>query len=110
MTTRQTRYRASKSHPRKAESGQWLDDCFYNRLSRKVRKDSTITIGRVCYDVPIQFISTKVDVRFLSDYTDSTFILFERQKFPIRQTNRNENCHTRHNNPVIDYTKMRGAS
>ena len=32
------------------------------------------------------------------------------QKFPIRQTNRNENCHTRRNNPVINYAKMGGAS
>lgn len=104
------RYRASKEHPRKPESGQWLDDCFYNRLSRKVRKDSTITIDKVCYDVPMQFISAKVDVRFLPDDMDSAFILFEGQKFPIRQTNRNENCHTRRNNPVINYAKMGGAS
>ena len=104
------RYRASKDHPRKPASRQWLDDCFYNRLSRKVRKDSTITIDRVCYDVPMQFISAKVDVRFLPDDMDSAFILFEGQKFPIRQTNRNENCHTRRNNPVINYAKMGGTS
>lgn len=104
------RYRASKDHPRKPASRQWLDDCFYNRLSRKVRKDSTITIDKVCYDVPMQFISAKVDVRFLPDDMDSAFILFEGQKFPIRQTNRNENCHTRRNNPVINYAKMGGAS
>lgn len=104
------RYRASKDHPRKPKSGQWLDDCFYNRLSRKVRKDSTITIDRIYYDVPMQFISAKVDVRFLPDDMDSAFILFEGQKFPIRRTNRNENCHTRRNNPVIDYAKMGGAS
>lgn len=104
------RYRASKDHPRKPASRQWLDDCFYNRLSRKVRKDSTITIDKVCYDVPMQFISAKVDVHFLPDDMDSAFILFEGQKFPIRQTNRNENCHTRRNNLVINYAKMGGAS
>lgn len=104
------RYRASKDHPRKPASRQWLDDCFYNRLSRKVRKDSTITIDKVCYDVPMQFISAKVDVHFLPDDMDSAFILFEGQKFPIRQTNRNENCHTRRNKPVINYAKMGGAS
>lgn len=104
------RYRASKDHPREPESEQWLDDCFYNRLSRKVRKDSTITIDRICYDVPMQFISEKVDVRFLPDDMDSAFILFEGQKFPIRRTNRNENCHTRRNTPVINYAKMGGAS
>lgn len=58
----------------------------------------------------MQFISAKVDVRFLPDDMDSAFILFEGQKFQIRQTNRNENCHTRRNNPVINYAKMGGAS
>ena len=51
---------ASKGKP---ESRQWLDDCFYNRITRKVRKDSTVTIDGVCYDVPMQFISAKVDIR-----------------------------------------------
>ena len=61
------RYQASKDHPRKPESRQWLDDCFYNRITRKVRKDSTISIDKVCYDVPMQFISAKVEVRYLPD-------------------------------------------
>lgn len=39
----------------------------------------------------------------------SAFILFDDQKFPIRKTNRNENCHTKRNNlPGIDYSKARG--
>lgn len=79
---------ASKGKP---ESRQWLDDCFYNRITRKVRKDSTVTIDGVCYDVPMQFISAKVDIRFQPDDMSSAFILFDDQKFPIRQTNRNEN-------------------
>lgn len=103
------RYEASKAHPCKPESRQWLDDCFYNRITRKVRKDSTVTIDGVCYDVPMQFISAKVDIRFQPDDMTSAFILFDGQKFPIRQTNRNENCHTKRNNlPGIDYSKAGG--
>ena len=103
------RYEASKAHPHKPESKQWLDDCFYNRITRKVRKDSTVTIDGVCYDVPMQFISAKVDIRFQLDDMTSAFILFDDQKFPIRQTNRNENCHTKRNNlPGIDYSKAGG--
>lgn len=105
------RYEASKEHPRKPESRQWLDDCFYNRITRKVRKDSTVAIDGVCYDVPMQFISAKVDIRFQPDDMSSAFILFDDQKFPIRQTNRNENCHTKRNNlPGIDYSKAGGES
>lgn len=105
------RYEASKDHPRKPASRQWLDDCFYNRITCKVRKDSTVTIDKVCYDVPMQFISAKVDIRYLPDDMDSAFILFEDQKFPLRQTNRNENCHTKRNNlPAIDYSKAGGEA
>ena len=105
------RYQASKDHPRKPESRQWLDACFYNRITRKVRKDSTISIDKVCYDVPMQFISAKVEVRYLPDDMTSAYILFEGEKFPIRQTSRNDNCHTRRNNPpAIDYSKAGGES
>ena len=105
------RYQASKDHPRQPESRQWLDDCFYNRITRKVRKDSTISIDRVCYDVPMQFISAKVDVRYLPDDMTSAYILFDGEKFPIRQTSRNDNCHTRRNNPpAIDYSKAGGEA
>ena len=105
------RYQASKDHPRKPESRQWLDDCFYNRITRKVRKDSTISIDKVCYDVPMQFISAKVEVRYLPDDMTSAYILFDGEKFPIRQTSRNDNCHTRRNNPpAIDYTKAGGEA
>ena len=105
------RYEASKDHPRRPDSRQWLDDCFLNRITRKVRKDSTITINKICYDVPMQFISAKVDIRFLPDDMDSAFILSDGQKFPIRQTNRNENCHTKRNNlPVIDYSRTGGEA
>ena len=96
-------YEASKAHPRKPESRQWLDDCFYNRITRKVRKDSTVTIDGICYDVPMPFISAKVDIRFQPDDMASAFILFEDQKFPIYHTKRN-------NLPGIDYSKAGGES
>lgn len=105
------RFQNSKDHPRNPESRDWLNDCFYNRITRKVRKDSTITIDNICYDVPMQFISAKVDIRFLPDDMDSVYILMDGVKFPLRQTNRNENCHTKRNNAIapIDYSRMGGA-
>jgi len=106
------RFQNSKNHPRKPVSREWLNDCFYNRITRKVRKDSTITLDNVCYDVPMQFISAKVDIRFLPDDMDSAYILMDGAKFPIRQTNRNENCHTKRNNAAtcIDYSRMGGIN
>jgi transposase InsO family protein len=105
------RYEATKNHPRKPQSREWLDDCFHNRITRKVRKDSTVTIDSVCYDVPMQFISAKVDIRYLPDDMSTAYILFDDKKFPIRTTNRNENCHTKRENlPSIDYSKAGGEA
>lgn len=105
------RFHASKDHPRKPESQEWLNGCFYNRISRKVRKDSTVSIDNVCYDVPMQFISAKVDIRFLPDGMDNAYILMDGEKFLLRRTDRNENCRTKRNNTaaVIDYSKLGGV-
>jgi transposase InsO family protein len=105
------RYEATKEHPRKPQSREWLDDCFYNRITRKVRKDSTVTIDSVCYDVPMQFISAKVDIRYLPDDMSTAYILCDGKKFPIRRTDRNENCRTKRRNlPAIDYARAGGES
>ena len=105
------RYEASKEHPRKPLSHEWLDECFYNRITRKVRKDSTITIDSICYDVPMQFISAKVNIRFLPDDMGTAYILYEDKKFPIRRTDRNGNCHAKRNNlPAIDYSRAGGGN
>ena len=57
----------------------------------------------------MQFISAKVDIRYLPDDMTSAYILADGKKFPIRRTNRNDNCHTRRNNlPPIDYAKAGG--
>lgn len=105
------RFQASKDHPRKPESQAWLTDCFYNRITRKVRKDSTVSIAHTCYDVPMQFICSKVEIRFLPDDMDAPFILMDGNKFQLRRTDRNENCRTKRNNnaPAIDYSKLGGV-
>ena len=101
------RYLKSEYKLRTPQSSEWLDECFYNRITRKVRKDSTITINKDCFDVPMQFISATVEIRFLPDDIDSAYILFDGEHYPIRRTNRNENCHTKRQNP-IDYSKLGG--
>jgi hypothetical protein len=103
------RYRKTKDHPRIPQSRQWLDNCFFNRVTRRVRKDSTVSIDKVSYDCPMQFISSTVEIRFLPDDMDSAFILYEGNRFPIRKTNKVENCHTKRNNgPSLDYSKIGG--
>lgn len=103
------RYRASKSCARPPKSREWLDGCFLNRITRKVRKDATVSIDRVSYDVPMQFIGMTVDIRFRPGDMDSAVICTKEGHFPLRQTDKNENCRTKRNNtPVIDYSKLGG--
>ena len=101
------RYQASVKNVLSPKSREWLDECFLNRIIRKVRKDATVSFGKVSYDVPMQFIDMKVEIRFRPGEMDSAFILFEKEHYPIRPTNKVENCHTKRNNgPTIDYSKL----
>lgn len=102
------RYLATKSRIKVPSSREWLDECFLNRICRKVRKDSTIPINSLSYDVPMQFISQKVEVRYEPNDMSTAFILFDGKRFPIVQTNRVDNCHAKRNNPVIDYSNIGG--
>lgn len=104
------RYQASTTYAHPAKSSEWLDECFLNRITRKVRKDATVSIDKVSFDVPAQFIGQTVDIRFRPGEMDSAVILFEGVSFPVRMTDKNENCRTKRNNPVgIDYTKIGGC-
>ncbi|NLL49276.1 MAG: hypothetical protein GX249_11900 [Firmicutes bacterium] len=81
-----------------------------NRVHRKVRNDSTISIDSVSYDVPLQFIGIKVEVRFLPDDMKNAYIIREGQHYSIRVTNKVENSRTKRNNPpAIDYSMGGGG-
>lgn len=101
------RFQATADQARPVSSAEWLEECFLNREYRKVRKDATISIDSVSYDVPMQFIGMKVEIRFVPGDMDTAFIFYEERRFPIRKTDRNENCRTKRKNPpVLRYSGM----
>ena len=82
---------------------------LYEPHYRRVDLDSTIFIDKIYYDVPMQFIRTRIEIRYLPDRMQDAYILFEGKKYPIRQTNRVKNGRTKRNNHhSIDYSKMGG--
>jgi len=100
-------YMRDIDHVRKPFSREWLDECFLNRVTRLVHKDSTISINNGLFDVPMQFIGSRVEVRYIPRDMDTAFIFSENKKYPIRSTNKVENSKTKRNNtPVIDYSKQ----
>ena len=101
------RYQRGIDHTRPPKSNQWLDECFMNRITRKVNLDATVSIDSLFYDVPMQFIRSKVEIRFLPDQMQDAYIFFEGKRYPLRSTNRVENGRTKRNNThAIDYSKM----
>jgi putative transposase len=103
------RYRNGIAHVKVPKSKEWIDECFMHREKRKVNLDATISIEKVYYDVPMQFIRSKVEVRYLPNKMDAAYIFFEGKRYPIRPTNRVENSHTKRQNVhAIDYSKMGG--
>lgn len=58
------------------------------------------------YDAPMQFIGQKMEVRFLPGDTESAYILYGGEHYPLRLTDRVANGKTRREKPVrIDYGK-----
>lgn len=92
------RYMADLEHIHMPKSREWLDDCFLHRESRKVKNDATLVINKQLYDVPMEFIRCRVDVRYRPDDPNSAFILYENNKYPIKLTDKVENSKTKRKN------------
>ena len=100
------RYQNTRERMKLPRSREWLEECFLNRVFRKVRKDATVSIDRESYDVPMQFISQKVEIRFLPEDMAGAFIFYEGERFPIHPTDKNANCRAKRETAVsIDYTR-----
>lgn len=100
------RYQNDVARIKVAFDNEWLDNCFMNRIERKVNNDATVKIDNISYDVPMQFIKQKVQIRYLPDDMDSAFIYYDNTKYSIRKTNKVENCKTKRKNQFsIDYSK-----
>lgn len=77
-----------------------------NRVTRRVNNDATIKIDKVHYDVPMQFIKQRVEIRYLPDEMENAYIYYEKVKYSIRKTNKVENGKTKRKNLLnIDYSK-----
>lgn len=102
------RFERSGNHMRRPESEDWLNTTFMNRITRKVRGDATVTFQKVLYDVPQQFIRSKVEIRFMPNDMSTACIYWNGEKYPIRKTNKVENCHTKRTTSkyTLDYSKV----
>jgi len=101
------RYLRTKEHARAPKSQEWLNECFMNRVTRKVNNDSCVTIDGVLYDAPQQFIRMKVDIRYLPNRMEDAYILYEGKKYPIPATDKVANSKAKRNNPTPAFSYYR---
>ncbi|MCL1852342.1 MAG: DDE-type integrase/transposase/recombinase [Peptococcaceae bacterium] len=105
------RFLASNERIGRPRSQEWLDECFMNRVWRKVHNDATVSIDSVCYDAPMPFIGMKVEIRFLPDSMEEAYILYEGSRYPLRRTDKVANSRTkRENSLAIDYFRLKEDS
>ena len=101
------RFMATKGRIRIPSSEEWLDECFMNRMRRKVRNDSTISIQTVQFDAPMQFIKQTVEVRFLPDKFPDAYIFDNGVKYPLKLTDKQANSRVKRDNPItVDYSRV----
>jgi hypothetical protein len=108
-STKQTpmeRYLATRDKIRIPKSDEWLDECFMNRISRKVKNDATLSLFNIQYDAPMQFIRQTVEVRFLPDRLSEAYIYDNGNRFPLKLTDKQANSKVkREDYPTVDYSR-----
>jgi transposase InsO family protein len=103
-------YRAEMDAVRIPKSAEWVYESFLNRITRKVKGDATVCIERMSFDVPMQFIGQKVEIRFSPDDISDAHIVSEGRAYPISLTDRIANSKAkRATSPyLIDYSREDG--
>jgi transposase InsO family protein len=88
-------YEKGSDSVRTPKSLEWLDEKFLNTISRKVKNDATVSINNISYDVPMAFIGTKVELRFLPANMADAHIFHDNQRYGITPTNKQDNAKTK---------------
>jgi hypothetical protein len=91
---------------RSPESEEWLDECFMNRVRRKVRNDATLSLQNTQFDAPMEFIRQTVEVHFLPDMLSSAYIFESGVRYPLKMTDKEANSRVRREKGLtVDYSK-----
>jgi transposase InsO family protein len=100
------RFLATRGRIRMPESEDWLKECFMNRVTRRVRNDSTLSIQNMQFDAPMQFMRQTVEVRFLPDMLSGAYILDGGTRYPLKLTDKQANSRVKRETwPTVDYSK-----
>jgi len=105
------RFLATRGRIRTPVSDEWLDECFMNRIVRKVKNDSTLSLLNNQFDAPMQFMRQTVEVRFLPDDLENAYIFDNGKHYPLKLTDKQANSKVKREKwPTVDYSKEVAAS
>jgi transposase InsO family protein len=100
------RFLATRGRIPVPESQEWLDECFMNRIHRKVRNDATLSLLKTQFDAPMQFIRQTVEVRFLPDKLEEAYILDNGKRYPLKLTDKQANSKVKRTKSItVDYSR-----
>jgi len=100
------RFLATRSHIRVPKSEEWLREAFMNRVTRKVKNDSTLSLQNIQFDAPMQFMRQTVEVRFIPGRLSEAYIFDNGARFPLKLTDKQANSKVKRENwPTVDYSK-----
>jgi transposase InsO family protein len=105
------RFLSTRGRIRIPESEEWLHECFMNRITRKVKNDSTLSIQNTQFDAPMQFMRQSVEVRFLPNRLSEAYIFDNGNRYPLKLTDKQANSKVKRNSgPTVDYSKGEAAN
>jgi hypothetical protein len=104
------RFIGTKGRTRIPESDEWLNECFMNRIQRKVRNDATVSIQNNQFDAPMHLMRQTVEIRFLPDALSEAYIVSGGECYPLKPTDKQANSKVKRQDwPTVDYSKGGGA-
>lgn len=105
------RFMATRQRIKTPQSHAWLDECFMNRVRRKVRNDATLSIQKIQFDAPMHFMGQTVEIRFLPDRMEEAYIFDNGQRFPLKPTDKQANAHVKRRMELaVDYSRANGEA
>ena len=89
-----------------------IEKSFLHRVTRKVRKDATISINSIYFEVPQEYISQRIKLRYMPDDLSEIYILNEDNEIinTAYQLKKVDNSKIKRKRNRLDYTQIGGKT
>lgn len=89
---------------------QEIDYIFLYRVARKVKKDSTISIQNILFEVPLKYVGETINVRYDPTSVDKAYIFSEENilldtVYPVKKID-NSKIRKKHNFKSVDFSSF----